>query len=57
VSSTKLTLDTIEPDVLSDTEKMRTALSTRLGVEVMTFQVTELNYVNYLARIKVFLRG
>lgn len=57
VSSAKLTLDNIERHVLSDTEKMRADLSARLGVEVMTFQVVELNYVNDLARINVFFRA
>lgn len=55
-SSAKLTLDRIEPHALSDTEKMRADLSERLGVDVMTFQVVELNYVNDLARINVFYR-
>ncbi|NNF23435.1 MAG: DUF4956 domain-containing protein [Rhodobacteraceae bacterium] len=57
VSSAKLTLDHIESHALSDTEKMRADLSARLGVEVMTFQVIELNYVNDLARINVFFRA
>jgi len=57
VSSTRLTLDKIDAHSLSDFPKMRAELSVRLGVEVMTFQVTELNYVNDLARIKVFFRG
>ena len=52
----KLTLDRIEPHVLADPDKMRADLSKRLGVEVMTFQVNELNYVNDLARITVFYR-
>lgn len=55
-SSAKLTLDRIDPHVLSDYEKMRAELSTRLGVEVMNFQIVELNYVNDLARINVFFR-
>jgi len=56
VSSTKLTLDNIDPLTLSDTEKMRGELSKRLGVEVMTFQVVEMNYVNDLVRVNVFFR-
>lgn len=55
-SSAKLTLDRIEAHALSDTEQMRVDLSARLGVEVMNFQVVELNYVNDLARITVFYR-
>ncbi|MEZ5779178.1 MAG: DUF4956 domain-containing protein [Paracoccaceae bacterium] len=55
-SSAKLTLDRIDPHALSDYEKMRTDLSARLGVEVMNYQIVELNYVNDLARINVFYR-
>jgi hypothetical protein len=54
--SAKLTLDRIEAHVLADPEKMRADLSQRLGVEVMKFQVVELNYVTDLARINVFYR-
>ena len=55
-SGAKLTLDRIDAHVLSDPEQTRVELSKRLGVEVMTFQVIELNYVNDLARINVFYR-
>ncbi|SFR32595.1 DUF4956 domain-containing protein [Litoreibacter janthinus] len=53
----KLTLDAIDPEILSDWEVTRAALSARLGVEVMTFQIIELNYVNDLARINVQYRN
>lgn len=53
----KVTLETIDPDILSDTEKTRWLLSERLGVDVMTFQIIELNYVNDLARINIFYRN
>lgn len=52
----KLTLDSIDPGILSDSEKTRLALSKRLGVDVLTFQIVELNYVNDMARINVFYR-
>lgn len=55
-SSAKLTLDRIEPQILSDYEGMRRELSGRLGVEVMTFQILEVNYVNDLVRLNVFYR-
>lgn len=55
--SARLTLDKIDLHVLSDTELMRTQLSERLGVQVMNFHITELNYVNDLARITVFYRN
>jgi Domain of unknown function (DUF4956) len=51
--SAKLTLDKIDAHVLSDTARMKADL---LGVQVMTFQIVELNYVNDLARINVFYR-
>lgn len=54
--SAKLTLDRIEAHVLADPAKMRRDLSERLGVEVMNFEVIELNYVNDLARLNVFYR-
>lgn len=54
---TKLTLDAIDPAILSDTETTRLALSARLGVDVMTFQIVELNYVNDMARINIFYRN
>lgn len=56
-SSAKLTLDKIDPHVLSDTELMRVQLSERLGVEVMSFHITELNYVNDLVKINVYYRN
>ncbi|SIT84040.1 protein of unknown function [Yoonia rosea] len=54
--SAKLTLDRIEAHMLADPVQMRADLSKRLGVEVMNFQVIELNYVNDLARLNVFYR-
>ena len=56
-NSAKLTLDKIDTHVLSDAELMRSQLSERLGVEVMNFHITELNYVNDLARINVYYRN
>lgn len=55
-SAAKLTLDRIDAQVLSDPENMCAFLSERLGVDVMHFQVNELNYVNDMARITVFYR-
>jgi hypothetical protein len=53
----KITLDSIDPTILADTETTRLALSKRLGVDVMTFQIIELNYVNDMARINIFYRN
>lgn len=55
-ASAKLTLDRIEAHMLADPVTMRRDLSERLGVEVMNFQVIEVNYVNDLARLTVFYR-
>ena len=53
----KLTLDKIDPHALSDPEAMRANLSARLGVEVMSYQITALDYINDMARINVFYRS
>ncbi|MDO8906318.1 DUF4956 domain-containing protein [Hydrogenophaga sp.] len=53
----KLTLDKIDPHALSDPEAMRAELSSRLGVEVMSYQITALDYINDMARINVFYRS
>ena len=56
VDGIKVTLDKIEPDALSDPEKMRDELSNRLGVEVMSYQIVALNYITDMAQISVFYR-
>ena len=55
--SAKITLDKIDEYALSDTVKMQGELSKRLGVEVLGFQITELNYVNDLARLTIHYRN
>jgi hypothetical protein len=52
----KITLDKIDPESLSDPDKMRAELSRRLGVQVMSYQITALDYVNDMARVNVFFR-
>lgn len=52
----KITLDKIDAHALSDPEAMRADLSTRLGVDVMSYQITALDYINDMARINVFFR-
>lgn len=52
----KITLDKIDPHALSDREAMRKDLSGRLGVDVMSYQITALDYINDMARINVFFR-
>lgn len=52
----KITLDKIDSHALSDPEAMRKDLSSRLGVDVMSYQITALDYINDMARINVFFR-
>lgn len=52
----KITLDKIDSDALSNPAKMRTDLSKRLGVDVMSYQITALDYINDMARLNVFFR-
>jgi hypothetical protein len=56
VDGIKVTLDKIEPDALSDPDRMRSDLSERLGVEVMSYQIVALNYITDMAQISVFYR-
>ncbi len=52
----KITLDKIDADALSNPVRMKADLSARLGVEVMSYQITALNYINDMASITVFYR-
>jgi heme A synthase len=52
----KITLDKIDHDALSNPVKMRADLSDRLGVNVMSYQITALDYINDMARLNVFFR-
>lgn len=52
----KITLDQIDADALSNPDRMKAELSKRLGVQVMSYQITTLDYVTDLARINVFFR-
>lgn len=54
VDGIKITLDKIEPHSLSDPGLMRADLTKRLGVEVMSYQIISLDYVNDMARVNVF---
>lgn len=56
VDGIKITLDQIDPDALSNPERMRTDLSKRLGVDVMSYQIVALNYITDMAQINVFYR-
>lgn len=50
----KITLDKIDTYALSDPEKMRNDLSTRLGVKVMTYHIDNLDFINDMARVSVY---
>lgn len=52
----RVTLDKIDRHSLSDPAAMRAELSQRLGVEVMSYQITALDFINDMARISVFYR-
>ena len=56
VDGIKITLDKIEEHSLSDPPAMRADLGKRLGVEVISYQIVSLDYVNDMARINVFYR-
>jgi Domain of unknown function (DUF4956) len=56
VDAIKVTLDKIDHDALTDPVAMRAALSKRLGVDVMSYQITALDFINDMARINVFYR-
>jgi Domain of unknown function (DUF4956) len=56
VDRMRVTLDQIDPNALSDTVKMRSTLSERLGVDVLFYQVTGVDYIADSARVNVFYR-
>ena len=56
VDGIRITLDKIDAHALSEPELMRGELSRRLGVQVMSYQITALDYINDMARITVFYR-
>lgn len=56
VDGIKVTLDKIDHDALSDPVRMKADLSERLGVSVMSYQITALDYITDMARINVFYR-
>ncbi len=52
----KITLDKIDGHALSNPVQMRADLSERLGVDVVSYQITGLDYINDMARVSVFFR-
>ena len=56
VGATKLQLDAIDRLLLSDSKAMKQKLSERLGVEVLSFTVTQIDYITEKASINVYFR-
>ncbi len=56
VDGIRITLDRIDGHALSDPVAMREELSRRLGVQVLSYQITALDYINDMARINVYYR-
>lgn len=56
VDSIKVTFDQIHVHALSDPKAMNAHISERLGVEVMSYEVRTVDYLNDTASIKVFYR-
>ncbi len=56
ISGTKLSLDHIDKALLADPAAMRRTLSERLGVEVLSYQVLQIDYITELARLNVYFR-
>lgn len=56
VDGIRITLDQIDRHALSDPAAMQRELSQRLGVDVMSYQITALDYINDMARINVYYR-
>ncbi len=56
VSMIKVTIDSIDPQLLSSPDKMCTELSKRLGVEVLSFQAIAIDYITNKSRLTVYYR-
>lgn len=56
VAGVKITLDQIDGCALADPSTMRSDLSQRLGVDVMSYQIVALDYINDMVRLNVFYR-
>ncbi|MDP3824764.1 MAG: DUF4956 domain-containing protein [Burkholderiales bacterium] len=56
VDGIRITLDKIDGEALSNPAAMRADLSKRLGVDVMSYQITALDFINDMARLNVYYR-
>lgn len=55
-SSMKLTLDRVVPHALSDPGAMQAELSEQLGVQVVSYRITAIDYINDMMRVDVYYR-
>ena len=56
ISGAKISLDSIDPSLLSDPAGMRGKLSALLGVEVLSYHVQQVDYITEKVLINVFFR-
>lgn len=56
VDGVKITLDKIDDYMFSDTRKMKIELGNRLNVEVMSYQITSVDFINDLAKVSVYFK-
>lgn len=56
IGGTKVALDHIDKALLADPAAMKAALSERLGVEVLSYQVLQVDYITDMVRLNVNFR-
>jgi Domain of unknown function (DUF4956) len=56
IGGAKITLDKIDQSLFSNPAVVKSDLSERLGVDVLSYQVLQLDYINELVRLNVFFR-
>jgi Domain of unknown function (DUF4956) len=56
VGGAKVTLDRIDQALFSNPKSVRAELSTQLGVDVVSYQVLQLDYINEMVRLNVYFR-
>ena len=56
IGGTKVSLDHIDKELLADPVAMKATLSQRLGVEVLSYQVLQVDYITDMARLNVNFR-
>jgi hypothetical protein len=56
VGGAKITLDRIDQALFSNPKTVRDELSAQLGVDVISYQVLQLDYINEMVRLNVFFR-